>query len=234
MAAAAASKLMSASCVRHLSRSGYGVAAKVCRGFQVFRVDGYSWTTAIPGGMRVSSPAFAVGGRTWSVDYYPNGTDAAVDDSDAVSLYLRLASGEKGERVRAQYKFGLLDAAGVDAYELSPETAIFTGSGRAHYGGDKEPLGLGWGYPAFITKAELERRREALLQDDCLAIRCDVAVVELSDLDVAPREKHHHRGHHDGYSDDSDWEGTPNRRRRPAAPPDDREYVRRCLAKHRR
>ncbi|KAL6658995.1 hypothetical protein ACP70R_003035 [Stipagrostis hirtigluma subsp. patula] len=225
----AAAQLLAASCIRQLSRSASGTVAKVGRGFNVFRIDGYSWTKALPGGERISSDPFVVGGRHWYIDYYPNGTDASVDDSDDIALYLRLHNGYNAERVRAQYKFGLLDAAGVDAYELSPETGIFTCPGRH----SQEPEGLGCGYAAFIAKEELERRRESLLQDDCLAIRCDVAVPELSALAVAPKENYSNR--HDD-SDDSDWEGTRERtqRRRPRPPPDDREYVRRCLAKHRR
>nr|CAB3482192.1 unnamed protein product [Digitaria exilis] len=36
------------------------------------------------------------------------------------------------------------------------------------------------GHAEFVTKDELERRRETLLKDDCLAIRCDVGVTELT------------------------------------------------------
>ncbi|KAL6658994.1 hypothetical protein ACP70R_003034 [Stipagrostis hirtigluma subsp. patula] len=210
----AASQLLTASCVRQLSRSASGIVAKVGRGFQVLRIDGYSWTQSLPGGHGVSSQVFTVGGRHWCIDYYPNGADASVDDSDAIALFLRLHSARSHnskERVRAQYKFGLLDAAGVDAYEQCPTTNVFMD-------------GQAFGYRAFIAKEELERRRESLLQDDCLAVRCDVGVVQLETLAVAPKEN---SGRHD--DDDDDGE-----RRRPRPPLDDTEYVRRSLAKHRR
>jgi speckle-type POZ protein len=43
------------------------------RGFQVFvfRMDGYSWTKALPGGECIISEEFNVGGRFWHIDYYP-------------------------------------------------------------------------------------------------------------------------------------------------------------------
>ena len=52
--------------------------------------------------------------------------------------------------------------------------------------GDKtEDRDIGAGLPGFVAQEELERRREILLSDDCLAIRCDVAVTEVI---VAPKD----------------------------------------------
>ncbi|TVU42832.1 hypothetical protein EJB05_09255, partial [Eragrostis curvula] len=109
------------------TRAASAVVAKPARGFQVFRIDGFSWTKALPGGKRISSEPFTVGGLVWVVDYYPNGTDASKLDSDYVSLYLRLVDGgdsymadaDHGGRVRAQFKFGLLDVAGTAAQTVS-------------------------------------------------------------------------------------------------------------------
>ncbi|KAL6658996.1 hypothetical protein ACP70R_003036 [Stipagrostis hirtigluma subsp. patula] len=255
----AAEQLLSASCDQQPSRSASGVAVKVAKGFHVFRVDGYSRTKALTGGQRLSSQPFLVGGSIWCIDVYPNGADGSVDDSGDIGLYLRLYSRSgyyNKERVRAQYKFGLLDADGNDVDDRSPETSVFTCTSvqpryalpghvvPSHIGG--EPEGLGCGYPAFITREELERRRESLLPDDCLAVRCDVAVVEVEALvDVAPKEHYSNYMARYGpppdarelrldYGDDySDWEGT-RERKRPHPPLDDREFVRQCRAKNRR
>ncbi|XP_039814989.1 BTB/POZ and MATH domain-containing protein 1-like [Panicum virgatum] len=112
------------------SRAASAVVARKAQGFQVFRIDSYSVTTElISGGERITSEPFIVGGRCWRVDYYPNGTDGSKDDdSDAIAVYLRLegAGHIKTERVRADYKFSLLDLAGNAAYELPKETATFT------------------------------------------------------------------------------------------------------------
>ncbi|CAO2199860.1 unnamed protein product [Urochloa humidicola] len=226
---AAVPSLLSAT-VRQLSRSAYGVVMSPVRGFQVFRIDGYSWTTALAAGEGITSGYFAVGGRNWCIDYYPNGTNTAAtaaageDSNNAISVYLRLASagayGEK-QRVRAEYKFSLLDAAGNAAYELPAVTNIFTSSAG------------GYGLPGFVTKEELERRRETLLGDDCLAIRCDVGVTEVGVVAIAPKEIVHNSKQQDD-GDDSDWEGGGESSRRRRQPLDDREYIRRSLAKNRR
>ncbi|CAO2205795.1 unnamed protein product [Urochloa humidicola] len=194
-----------------LSRSTSGIIARVSRALHIFRIDGYSWSTTLPGGEGIRSH-FAADGRRWSLGYYPNGADAARPDSGHVSLYLRLD--ERGERVRAQFSFSLLDPAAAGdaaaAYgRLPAATAVFVGPpsydddgyGRCeeYYYDDyidedgnlkdppEEPAEeLGCGYADFVAKEELERRRESLLRDDSLAIRCDVAVLE---VDAAQRRR---------------------------------------------
>ncbi|TVT97243.1 hypothetical protein EJB05_57512, partial [Eragrostis curvula] len=235
-----ASALFSAAGSGALTRAASGIVAKAARGFQVFRIDGYSLTNHLPGGMFISSPPFTVGGRNWFVDLYPNGVDASKDDdSDSVSLFLRLDGQRQKDRVRAQYKFSLLDAAGNAAYELPPSTATLQCLGQVRsqhpYHHMEETENPTCGYAEFITKEELEKRRDILLKDDRLAVRCDVAVVQLELLlNVAPKENYNHASRHDGGDwDYSDWEGAPETRRRRQQRPtlDDQEYVRRCLSK---
>ncbi|OEL32464.1 hypothetical protein BAE44_0006517 [Dichanthelium oligosanthes] len=187
------------------SRFASCFVAKPARGFQVLRIDGYSWTKALPGGERITSKLFIIGGRSWRVDYYPNGADGSRDESDSIALYLRLVvdHGITKERVRAQYRFSLLDLDGNAAYERPEETAIFTSARPQPLmpesytyglglpvddtgGGGQAPAtstvaeDIGCGYAAFITREELESRRDSLLKEDCLAIRCDVGVTEIS------------------------------------------------------
>ncbi|WVZ95013.1 hypothetical protein U9M48_040823 [Paspalum notatum var. saurae] len=83
----------------------------------------------LPAGERVSSQQFTVGGRCWWIDYYPNGTDGSTKEGsagDSIALYLRLVRTEmvtgagyslyniEMKRVRAQYRFSLLDLDGND------------------------------------------------------------------------------------------------------------------------
>nr|CAB3482195.1 unnamed protein product [Digitaria exilis] len=149
-------------------------------------------------------------------------------DVDVVDTeYIRRSGGhQQKERVRAEFKFSLLDAAGDAAYELPAETTVFSVAG----GGEAM---MGFGHAEFIAKEELERQRETLLRGDSLAIRCDVGVTVIGVVAVAPKENHHSTRHQDDDDEDDDWEGG-SRRRRHQPPLDDMEYARRCLAKNRR
>ncbi|XP_066326058.1 BTB/POZ and MATH domain-containing protein 1-like [Miscanthus floridulus] len=227
------------------SRSASAVVAKATRGFQVFRIDGYSWTKALPGGERITSEQFNVGGRFWHIDYYPNGTDGSNDSAGSIALYLRLQNTYKKERVRAQYKFSLLDLAGNEAYELPAETGIFRSTGRnPHNPGEESPEDPGCGYAGFITKEDLEKRRNSLLKEDCLAIRCDVGVTEVTTMAVGPKNgrpatmRNYPGGYGYGYaggaeSPDEDLEDDGGSHKGRRSEPDDKEYIRRCLSAQR-
>ncbi|RLN03444.1 hypothetical protein C2845_PM13G03480 [Panicum miliaceum] len=208
------------------SRSASAVVAKKAQGFQVFRIDGYSVTTTLPGGERITSEAF----------------EGRLRLHRALPPRLRLAGSHKKERVRAAYKFSLLDPAGTAAYELPKETAIFTAAAHV-YGAqrEEEPGDPGRGYACFITKDELRKRGESLLREDSLAIRCDVGVAEVGTLDVAPERRRSARpmrpagGYCGGggygspdkmYGEHEGWRSQP-------PPTDDREYIRRCLTAQR-
>ncbi|XP_034601123.1 BTB/POZ and MATH domain-containing protein 4 [Setaria viridis] len=238
-----------------LSRSTSCFVAKPGRGFLVLRIDGYSWTKALPGGERITSDVFTVGGRQWCVDYYPNGADASADESDAIALYLRLVGyqyQQQKERVRAQYKFSLFDLAGNAAYELPAETGTFTLTRPTallpgqDYGFAVAPISGGQAAAA----EDLERRRDSLLKEDCLAVRCDVGVTEVAPLSVVPKPsmppppimpRHDYGYHYGGYPEFNDdgapsvWDGSREcKRSHQEPPPDDKEYIRRCLAAKRR
>ncbi|CAL5008359.1 unnamed protein product [Urochloa decumbens] len=250
------SSLLTAAGATPPSRSSSAVIAKPTRGFHVFRIDGYSVTTTLPAGERVTSQPFYIGGRRWLIDYYPNSTDAsAATDSDAISVYLRLQGTHVKQRVRAEYKFGLLDPTGAGAYELPAETGIFSSTGGG-YDSDDEDAGGGnpvCGYASFVTKEDLGRRRESLLKEDSLAIRCDIAVAQLEAIaatrklwpppppvrrSLSPRVRR--RGSYDSCGSESpdEYDDGPSHdnggRRRQRAPPDDKEYIRRCLTAQRR
>lgn len=262
------------------SRSASCLVAKPSCGFQVLRIDGYSWTKSLPGGERITSEPFTVGGRLWCVDYYPNGVDPSHDESDSIDLYLRLVGvvdGYRKERVRAQYKFSLLDLTGTAVYERPAESGIFTspaavvaGVGQpqaaappamtgqayaaalARWTASKQAAsseGVGCGYPAFIRREEMERRRESLLVEDCLVVRCDVGVTEVAPMAVAAANPlaaaRIFRGYVPpygcggyGYNGgeicalDGTREGGRGGGQEPTPTPplDDNEFIRRCLA----
>ncbi|KAL6658993.1 hypothetical protein ACP70R_003033 [Stipagrostis hirtigluma subsp. patula] len=234
----AAPLLMAAGVGRALSRSAEAVVAKAAVGFHLLRIDGYSWTKTIPSGDYISSE-FELGGRSWKLNYYPNGTDMS-KDYGSIAVFLELQSCYERQRVRAQYKFSLLDHAGIAAYELPAETRIFTSAGDDSDEEDEDdeedpdPEEAQHGYAEFISMEELERRRESLLSDDCLAIRCDVGVAELESRSLGQKYRHTADDGSD-YSDESDDDEAPRRnRRRTRRPLDDMEYIRRCIAERRR
>ena len=177
-----------------------------------------------------------------SIHYYPNSKHRAGDDSDSISLYLRLAEyhyrpkQHVQQRVRVQYRFSLLDPSGGDAYELPAATGVFVPTAVHDHHYDEEEELVGCGYAKFITKEELERRRETLLKDDSLAIRCDVGVVEVEGLSLGSKFRHQRATALDlNYSDDEDPDDDQARprRNRSRRQPDDREFIRRCLAEQR-
>ncbi|CAD6246682.1 unnamed protein product [Miscanthus lutarioriparius] len=189
---------------------------------------------------RSASAVFNVGGRFWHIDYYPNGTDGSSSDSDgSIDLYLRLQNTYKVERVWAQYKFSLLDLAGNDSYELPLETGIFRSTGHNNRG-EVSPEDPGCGYAGFITKEDLEKRRDSLLKEDCLAIRCDVGVTEVTTMAVGPKNgRPASTRNYGGYvypdgaeSPDEEDDGGSHEGKR--GEPDDKEYIRRCLSAQRR
>nr|CAB3480048.1 unnamed protein product [Digitaria exilis] len=145
----------------------------------------------------------------------------------------------------------LLDFTGNAAYELPAERGVFVAPPRQIYGhvvgegddGGKNPATCG--YVAFITKEDLGRRRESLVRENSLAIRCDVGVVVVETIAVGPKQQGNRRqrmyGGGGGYSSDDGYEfddeddgGGSRGDRRGQPPPNDKEFIRRCLVAHRR
>ncbi|KAM3407010.1 hypothetical protein ACQJBY_000823 [Aegilops geniculata] len=224
---------MSAASVVRLSRSATRFVAKAASGFHLLCIDGYSQTKTILPGQKISSMAFAVGGHSWRMDYYPNGRDTSAK-SNAVSVYLQRIDRGQVDPLQAQYKFSLVDHAGNAAYELPAQTGTFisvpevnvyhhhAATGTFGSPAEGEP-GPGCGLEEFIVKEELEKR-EHLIRNDCLMVRCDVGVTEVGTSWLAMDEITNDDEEEDS-DDDGYGAGTPRRRRR-----DDGEYVKWCLA----
>jgi speckle-type POZ protein len=225
-----------------MSRSASIVIAKEANGFHLLRIDGYSQTKTVLPGQKLSSQPFNVGGHSWRIDYYPNSRDASAEPNGTISVYLKLVGGTQ-QLLQARYKFSLLDHDGIAAYELPAETGSFTinpDQANPYYRqqvvrhsgaiGGEEKVGPGCGHEDFIGREDLERR-EHLIRDDSILIRCDVGVTQIDESWLAHEE---HDGLHDEEdSQDDEYEahgvyGAP-RRHRHRRRADDSEYVKRCL-----
>jgi speckle-type POZ protein len=212
-----------------LSRSATRVVAKEANGFHLLRIDGYSQTKTVLPGQKLSSHPFSVGGHTWRVDYYPNGRDVSADHN-AISVYLQLVNHTHQHlQVQARYKFSLLDHDGVPAYELPFETGSFTSVPPQYHNGvmvNEEQAGTVFGHEEFIGWEHLETRREDLIREDSIVIRCDVGVTQIVESWLA--HEHQDDAEDDEYSEEDGY-GYSRRQRRHHRRPDDGEFVRRCL-----
>ncbi|KAL6592671.1 hypothetical protein ACP70R_049346 [Stipagrostis hirtigluma subsp. patula] len=161
---------------RRLSRSTT-IKMGAVSGHHIFRVEGYSQTKDIPNGKYMNLGGFDVGGNSWSVEYYPNGSGS--DHADYISLYLNHARDPSNSSMPARFKFSMLgqDGEPVSSFTRTSQTHRFNGES--------------YGYRQFVERKEFEN--SACLKDDSFAIRCDVFVAaaepsneETGDDDGAP------------------------------------------------
>ncbi|TVU42833.1 hypothetical protein EJB05_09256, partial [Eragrostis curvula] len=140
------------------------------------------------------------------------------------------------------------------AYERPAETGVFT-CHEDEDGGAAGKADLGCGCAEFVAKEELERRRGSLLAEDCLAVRCDVGVVQVEATAVVEEQQHKWKGYGNrkgcgpygrrgrgrgrgrgvNYSsyDYSDYDFDGDEGGRLQQPQDDGEFIRQCLTKRR-
>jgi speckle-type POZ protein len=135
------------------------VAGAVC-GHYVLKIAGYSRSK--DEGTRIDSPPFRAGGRTWFVEYHPNGS--SWETRDYISLFLALDDPAPGD-VSAQVKISLLDRCGrpVPSYSRTTEVVNFSEQGS-------------WGFSQFIDRGVLEKSK--YLRDDSFTVRFDVTVLQ--------------------------------------------------------
>ncbi|CAL4933463.1 unnamed protein product [Urochloa decumbens] len=145
------------------SRSASAIIADAVCGHHVLKFAGYSRTKDdAPTGTSIDSPPFRAGGRTWFVEYHPNGS--CCEARDHISLFLALDDPAPGD-VNAQVKISLLDECGkpVPSCCRTTEIANFSEQGS-------------WGFSKFIERGVLEKSRH-LLKDDSFTVRFDVTVM---------------------------------------------------------
>ncbi|KAG8099836.1 hypothetical protein GUJ93_ZPchr0013g37332 [Zizania palustris] len=130
----------------------------------VIKIDGYSRIKGLSeNGKYVSSIPFSVGGHSWIIDFYPNGSGK--ESEDYLSFYLCLDSACDKD-VKAIFSFKLLDKNG------GPVT-LYSRTSTMHTFNSKYPS---WGYNKFMKKTELEG--SAYLSDDSFDIKCEITIMK--------------------------------------------------------
>ena len=152
-------------------------ATAVATGHLMLKLEGYSRLKARHGGngSYIESSASKVGGHTWTIRCYLNGSKK--EDAGFVSLFLHLCSDPDAAVVLAECEFALVRHQGTPpayAHQGKPSTTSHgLRSDTGVYGGKGGTCG--WGLSWFISVEELEQ--SMFLRDDCLAVQCTVSVV---------------------------------------------------------
>lgn len=169
------------------SPTSTAVVAVTSSGHHLLKVGDYSRTKGIPTGQRITSRSFVVGGRSWHIIYYPNGSSS--EYADYISVYLVLGE-DVAEPVKAQVGFSFIGETSKQEPSHIRATTVL--------GFDREQP---WGYPRFIKKEVLEIS-DHLKDNDCLVVRCDVTVIhefraeedEAALAEVPPSDMRRHFG----------------------------------------
>ncbi|XP_020172785.2 BTB/POZ and MATH domain-containing protein 2-like [Aegilops tauschii subsp. strangulata] len=135
------------------------------QGSHVFEIAGYSLHRSLLHGGCAMSAAFSVGGYDWQFRVYPWGVCDLDYYRDYVGVFLDLCSDHKDARVRASFRFSLVDVTGSSPPHTMTKTREF-GSGGTSCSGD-------W---VFKKRSELEG--SPYLRDDRLTVECVVTIVE--------------------------------------------------------
>ncbi|KAF8662643.1 hypothetical protein HU200_056244 [Digitaria exilis] len=154
-------------------KTASGCTTEAARGEHVFKIVGYSLKRGLGVGKFVRSRTFSVGGYDWAIRFYPEGLVESV--KDCVSVYLELMS--ENAEARACYGLRLI-------YQTNRMTGIEYKSPRLFRSSDNTRR-FGPRNPRFVLRTELEKN---CVRDDCLAIKCNIAVVkesQLSDIKVS-------------------------------------------------
>ncbi|RCV13171.1 hypothetical protein SETIT_2G326200v2 [Setaria italica] len=124
-------------------------------------------------GKFLESSRFQVAGHAWKIHFYPNGDFR--ENAGFVSLYLNLDddAAVPAKDVRAEVTFSLVRRPGAPASLLPPHSESFT----ITYNRAKAVTRRG--VAKFIAKQKLDWF-SGYLRDDCVAVRCDITVVEKS------------------------------------------------------
>ncbi|WVZ59736.1 hypothetical protein U9M48_009840, partial [Paspalum notatum var. saurae] len=168
------------------SRSTSAIIAETASGYHILRIDAYSRTkAAIPTGEFLESVQFTVGGRRWSIRYYPNGHRS--EYRDYISLFLCLDESVARE-VKAQFEFSFVA-------DVDQQQAVTLGEANS-FGRQGSWV---WGNCDFITRQDLEASKH--LRHDSFAVRCDLVVInefraeELPEFTIPPpSDLHQHLG----------------------------------------
>ncbi|CAN6283306.1 unnamed protein product [Urochloa humidicola] len=140
------------------SRSSSAIVADTASGYHILRIDGYSGTKGAPTGEFHKSRTFTVGGYSWFIRYYPNGTSPIY--KDYISFFLELDQSVAKE-LKVQYEFRFADQA-----EQTPLSSEEMTTFKSHSTS---------GYAEFCKREDLEKSKH--LKDDSFAVRCDIVII---------------------------------------------------------
>ncbi|KAF7067602.1 hypothetical protein CFC21_073470 [Triticum aestivum] len=166
--------------------SASSIISRVVSGYHLLKIVGYSGTKEVPNGKWIDSCPFQVGGRTWHVEYYPNGQGS--EYIDYIGLFLAWDDTvDKAETLNAKFKFSLLDQHGkpVPSYTKTSKTIDFS-------------VDKCVGCPRFMKRVELEESEH--LKDDSFTIKLDVTIMsechtqQTPSVLVPPSDMHLHFG----------------------------------------
>lgn len=152
------------------SRSSSAIVADRASGYHDLKIDSRLLdATSVPHEEFLLSCAFTVGGHTWRMVCYPNGSRNAGDGY--VSIFLRLDDENVAKPVPAQVQFSV----------MAEERALFLVRRKKKVLSKKKefiPSGFASrdnnvGYPNFAKKEDLLK---TMRQGDPLTIRCDIVV----------------------------------------------------------
>nr|XP_020193907.1 BTB/POZ and MATH domain-containing protein 5-like [Aegilops tauschii subsp. strangulata] len=156
------------------SLTASAIVAAAESGSHILRVDGYSLTKGLGNGKYVASEAFAAGGHSWRLLYYPDSLNSS--DSDWISVVLLLDRTDLDE-VKARFTISLLDQGGSKVPSHSTTSTPRTFTARK---GARRALGY-----RLVRRNDLER--SVWLKDDCFSVRCDITVAkEIFTMAVPP------------------------------------------------
>lgn len=137
----------------------------------LFKIEGFKRITIMYGnGKALESCAFEAAGRTWRIQFFPDGNRK--ETAGYISLFLKLddddaESADDDEEILAEVRLAL-----VPRHRAPASAKLFSYNFTTTFSKDKKVVG----YAQVLKRQDLER--SGFLRDDCLAVRCDVAVLK--------------------------------------------------------
>ncbi|OEL36611.1 hypothetical protein BAE44_0002370 [Dichanthelium oligosanthes] len=153
-----------------VSAAAATAAATKCH---MFKIEGYKRIRTMYGnGRSVDSCAFEAAGRTWRIQLFPDGNSP--ENAGFVSLVLKLedngaaiAAANGNDDVLVEFRFSLVCHRDKKPSCRQPHSRNYT----VTFNKARKASGC----CQFIKREDLERSE--FLRDDCLAVRCDMAVL---------------------------------------------------------
>ncbi|KAL6654255.1 hypothetical protein ACP70R_007720 [Stipagrostis hirtigluma subsp. patula] len=143
-------------------------------GTHLMRIEGYSRIDMmLPVGESIVSGKFHAGGHDWQLTYYPHGIGGIINPM--VSANVSLVQGAfmtSSEVAKAALRVSILDRSGDPAFSCVVAPRVYR---YPSCWGEGSPMGH------LVTAKELRRSLPQLVdKDDCLHVRCDVAVLKVA------------------------------------------------------